>query len=193
MKAPGVLFLMSLAVAAANTNQPPSRPGLKIEAKFGEFRLKDNTVYYSNNVVVVDPPAKPGDAPTIIHCQELTATRGTNGRLERIVATTRVMIDQGENHARGDKAVYTSTNEQMVLTGAFDLTDTNAPTRPYVFSSQGRSVADAIIYDRLNNRIGFEGSVATDISAATLKNTGTNSSTSTNKARPPKTQPPANK
>src|SRR6185295_1238967 len=111
MKAPLLLLvLLASAALAAETNKPPSRPGLEITAKFAEFRLKDNTAYYSNNVVVFDPPAKTNEAPTIIHCNELTARRGADGKLESIVAVQNVEIDQGETHARGQKAVYTATN-----------------------------------------------------------------------------------
>src|SRR5262245_49013700 len=120
MKTLGVLLLAGVATMAfAETNQPPQRPGLQITAGFGVFRLKENTAYYSNDVVVVDPPGKPGDPPTIIHCHELTALQGTNdNKLEKIIAHGRVTIDQGDTHARGNHGVYTSSNEWMVLTGA---------------------------------------------------------------------------
>ena len=68
MKASFFLLLLCAGIATAETNQLPSRPGLKIDAGFGRFNLKENTFFYSNNVVVVDPPAKPGDPPTIIRC-----------------------------------------------------------------------------------------------------------------------------
>ena len=112
-----LLILIATGLRAADEEKPPARPGLQITAEFAEFRLKENTAYYSNNVIIVDPPPKAGDLPTIIRCQELTATRSSEGKLDKIVAVGAVQIDQGEMHARGHQAVYTATNEAMVLTG----------------------------------------------------------------------------
>ena len=86
MKTQLSLFLVcTSALAAAETNQP-SRGALEITAEFGRFQLKDNTAYYSNNVVVKDPPSKPGDPPTFIYCRELTATCSATGKMDTIVA-----------------------------------------------------------------------------------------------------------
>jgi lipopolysaccharide export system protein LptA len=173
-----VSFLLSMllvfAALGAETNRPPARPGLEITAKFAEFRLKDNTAYYSNNVVVFDPPAKAGDAPTIIHCRELTARRGANGKLESIVAVHEVEIDQGDTHARGQKAVYTATNERMVLTGPFPPF-----SQPLLFSSQGTNSGSEIVYDRLKDKL-YITNVTTVIPSATLNNARTNSPGRTN-------------
>ena len=188
MKAPLLIPLLCVSVAlAAETNKPPSRPGLEIKAKFGEFRLKDNTAYYSNNVVVFDPPAKPGDAPTIIHCRELTARRAANGKLESIVAFHNVEIDQGDTHARGQKAVYTASNELMVLTGPFPPFK-----KPLLYSSQGTNDGTEIVYDRLNDKL-FITNVFTYIQGATLNSTdkGKTNSASTNKTAAPKKPAPA--
>jgi lipopolysaccharide export system protein LptA len=188
MKAPLLIPLLCVSVAlAAEPNKPPSRPGLEITAKFAEFRLKDNTAYYSNNVVVVDPPAKPGDAPTIIHCRELTARRGTNGRLESIVAFHNVEIDQGDTHARGQKAVYTATNEQMVLTGAFPPFEL-----PILFSSQGTNTGTEIVYNRLTDKLWFT-NISTYIPPGTLNNAekGKTNPAASNKTAAPKNPAPA--
>lgn len=191
MKAPLLIPLLFVSTAlAAETNKPPSRPGLEITAKFAEFRLKDNTAYYSNNVVVFDPPAKPGDAPTYIRCRELTARRGVNGKLDSIVAFHNVEIDQGDTHARGQKAVYTGSNERMVLTGPFPPF-----TRPLLFSSQGTNDGTEIVYDRLIDKV-FITNVTTYIQGATLNNAekGKTNSASTNKSTAPKNlAPPVNK
>jgi len=196
MKAICFLCLLSLAIArSADEEKPPGRPGLQINAEYAELHLKENRAYYSNNVVVVDPPAKQGDAPTIIRCHEMTAI-GKPGKIDSIVALTGVQIDQGDNHARGNKAVYTGTNELMVLTGAFDPADTNH-TRPYLYSLQGATTADMIIYDRLNDKLFGRGGVRTEIAAGILSKTnqsGFHSIQGTNKSRTQKPQsPPADK
>lgn len=183
-------LLMASVVLAAETNQPPGRPGLEITAKFAEFRLNksDSSAYYSNNVVVFDPPAKPGDAPTVIHANELTARRSANGKLESIVAVGNVEIDQGDMRARGQRAVYTATNELMVLTGAYP------PYKlPILFSSQGTNTGTEIVYDRLNDKL-FITNVSTYIQGATLNNAEkgrTNSASRTNKTTAPQTPAPA--
>jgi len=159
---------------AAETNAP--RPELQISADFGRFQLKEKIAFYSNNVVVVDPPAKPGDEPTIIRCRELTATQDTNGRLATIVAFGQVQIDQGDTHARADRVVYYGTNETMVLTGGFDAQN----PRPYLYSSQFTNYGDEIVYDRVADTL-YTRNVRTDISGSTLKS-GTND---TNKSRAP--------
>lgn len=180
--------MLAAAVAgAAETNKPPSRPGLEITAKFAEFRLKDNTAYYSNQVVVFDPPAKPGDAPTVIHCNELTAKRGAGGRLESIVAFRNVEIDQGDTHARGQRAVYTATNELMVLTGAFPPFD-----QPILFSPQGTNSGSEIVYDRRNDKL-FITNVTSIVSGAALNNAEkgrTNAAGRTNRTAAPKQPAP---
>jgi lipopolysaccharide export system protein LptA len=179
MKALAVLLLTSASVVAQETNQFPTRPGLLITADFAEFRLKEGVFYYSNNVVVTDPPAKPGGPPTILKCGEATARRNPDNKFDSIVALHAVQIDQGTNRARGQRAVYTRSNEWMVLTGPFDPGDTNYP-RPYLIRAQDTIEADRIIYDRLHSTINFD-RPKTVISPATLSR-GTTNAASTNKS-----------
>ncbi len=180
-------MLFVSAALAAEINKPPARPGLEIKAKFAEFRLKDNTAYYSNDVVVIDPPAKPGDAPTIIRCRELTARRAASGKLDSIVAFHNVEIDQGDTHARGQKAVYSASSEQMVLTGAFPPF-----ALPILFSPQGTNTGTEIVYNRLTDKLWFT-NVSTYIPGASLNNAekGKTNSAATNKTVTPKTPAPA--
>lgn len=184
-----LLILVTTGLHAADEEKPPGRPGLQINSEYAEFRLKENTVYYSNNVTIVDPPQKPGDLPTIIRCLELTASRTAEGKPDKMVATGAVQIDQGEMHARGHQAVYTATNEAMVLTGPFD--DTHP--LPYVYSAQGTNRAGKITYDRLHDKIRFEKDVFTDVPSSTLSKTNQGidgSVTKTNKTRAPGTLAP---
>ena len=184
-----LLILMVTGGRAADEEKPPARPGLEIKAEYMELRLKENTAYYSNNVIIVDPPPKPGDLPTIIQCRELTATRSPNGKPDRFVAVGAVQMDQGEIHARGHQAVYTATNEVMVLTGAFD--DTHP--LPYVYSAQGTNRAGQITYDRLLDKIIFRTNVVTEVTTTSLSKTNQaagGSGTKTNKTRAPGTLAP---
>jgi lipopolysaccharide export system protein LptA len=184
-----LIILVVTGVRAADEEKPPARPGLQINAEYAEIRLKENTAYYSNNVTIVDPPPKPGDLPTTIRCRELTATRSSDGKLDKIVALGAVQIDQGEMHARGHQAVYTATNEAMVLTGAFDGTH----PLPYVYSAQGTNRAGQITYDRLQDKIFFRESVFTDVASSALSKTNQGAggpTTKTNKTRAPGTLVP---
>jgi hypothetical protein len=147
------LLLALSAACAVETNQPPNRPALTITAGYSVFNLRSNEFLYTNHVIVIDPPGKPGDSPTILTCRWAVARAGVNRRLESVVAHETVAIDQGDNHARGALAVYTATNETMTLTGAFHPEDTNTPPFPALFSSQGTNYGTKIIYERLNDRL----------------------------------------
>ena len=179
------LFMVAAILPAADTNsppanRPPARPGLEIKASFSIFDLKARTVFYSNNVVLVDPPAKPGDAPTVLLCQELTARSNASNKIDTIVAERDVQIDRGDMHARGERAVYTTTNEQFVLTGG----------QPTITTPQGTSTGDKIIYDRIKDKIFFVSNVTTTASGAALTNANSHADpASTNKTRAPKTAP----
>lgn len=183
-----LLILVVTGRGAVDEEKPPARPGLQINAKYAEIRLKENTAYYSNEVIIVDPPLKPGDPPTTIQCRELIATRRPDGNHDTIVAVGAVRIDQGELHARGHQAVYTSTNEAMVLTGAFDPGDTNHPL-PYIYSEgQGTTSAGQITYDRLRAKIFFHSNVVTEVNSTSLSKTNqqaVGSGTKSNKTRAP--------
>ncbi len=179
----------SLTAGAAETalEPMPSRPGLVIQADFLVANLRSNTVFYSNNVVVVDPPAKPGEPETTLRCRELTATRGSNG-IQTIEAVGFVEIDQGDLHARSDRAVYTHATEQFVMTegnARFPL-----PTLYSLHGSiTGTNTGTAIVYDRRNDRL-FIKTPRTELPGTTLQGSGTNSPASTNRSgRPAKLVP----
>jgi lipopolysaccharide transport protein LptA len=181
MKFLALLAFFGVALGAAELEQPPARPGLQINADFAVLDLKTNIVFYSNNVVVVDAPAKPGDPPTTLKCHELRAKRGTNG-FEWIQADGNVEIDQGDMHARGDRAFYSGATDQIEITGG----------TPLLFSSQITNRGDVIVYDRRNERL-YIRKPTTDLPSGSLNKAspfGTNSST-TNKS-PPGAKPQKN-
>ena len=203
MKAFIALFAAALIATAADADQSTNRPALTIKANFSVFDLKNYVFIYSNNVpgsdptndvVVFDPPAKPGDPPTILTCVWLVATRGTNGKIDTITAHERVRIDHGDRRARAGLGVYTATNEQIVLTGAFDPSDTNG--LPALLSPQGNLYGPKIVYDRMSDRLLMPEGVTTVIPPSALSSTNrdkTNKLLFNDKLFSPKPKPsPAN-
>ena len=182
-------------LTAAEMEIPPARSGLTITAAVNVLNLKSDEVLYSNNVLVTYPPAKPGDPFTYLRCHWLTGKRGTNGQLQEIVAHERVAVDRGDQHARGNLAVYTATNEVLTLLGAYDPTDTNQPL-PYVYSVQGTIKGESIIYDRRAGTITAPVGV-TEVAPEAMKSLSATNRTATNKtsdvspADRPKSVPPS--
>ncbi|HEY0549344.1 MAG TPA: LptA/OstA family protein [Verrucomicrobiae bacterium] len=169
-----VSLVATAKLTAAEMEIPPARPGLTINAESSILMLKSNIVIYSNNVVVVDPPSKPGDDPMILKCVWLTGRRDTNGGIQEIEAHGKVSIDKGTIHARANYAIYTATNELMAMVGAYDLSNTNWP-KPYVFTSAGpkssfvvTNSGEAIIYDRIRDELRTV-NAETIVPGATLK------------------------
>lgn len=165
-------LVVSLAVAADDVPRP-DRPGLEIGSKEAVFQLKEKVWIYRGDVVVTDPPAKPGDPPTVLKCQVLTARMATNGGFETIVAETDVQISQGDQHARGEKAIYTQATEELVIYGGDKLAMLASP--------QGTNYGERIVYNRTNDTLKIVGAVKTQIPGASLQK-GTNSSPGSNRS-----------
>jgi len=183
-----LLATSASAIRAADTNRPPDRPALTIRAGFSVFLLRSNEFLYTNDVVVYDPPAKPGDPPTTLTCAWLTAKLGTNKKFETIIAHERVTISQGDNHARGNLAVYVGTNETVTLTGGFGSDGTNDFPLPVLFSPQGTNYGTMIVYDRLNDKLSIKDpkTIIPQTSLSKGQSSLTNSA-GTNKSRGPLT------
>ena len=105
------------------------------------------------------------DSITYLRCNWLTGRRGADGQVDAIVAHERVAIDHGEQHGRGNYAIYTGTNELLVMVGTFDLADTNR-LLPYLYASHWTNDMEvvkwlykstAIIYDRRRDTLSGEG------------------------------------
>ncbi len=203
MKAIGILLLMSALLCRAQEKaevpvlpkpleQPPQRPGLEITADLSVVSLKENSVYYSNNVVVVDPPARPGDPATIMHCRELTANRTPGGEVDKIIASGDVELDRGDLHARGQKAVYSGATDSVTLTGPWPKDPWFSP-KPLLFSTNGTTTGTEIIYDRIADKL-FVKDPSTYIppsALGTIKAPATNSIRGTNASSAiPKPQTP---
>ena len=192
-----VSLVATARLTAAEMEIPPARPGLTINAESSILMLKSNIVIYSNNVVVVDPPSKPGDDPMILKCVWMTGRRDTNGGIQEIEAHGRVSIDKGTIHARANYAIYTATNEVMAMVGAYDPSNTNWP-KPYIFTSAGpkstfvvTNSGDAIIYDRMRDELRTV-NAETFVPGASLKSAAPTNALVNPTNRPPKNPLPAN-
>ena len=161
MKQVALLVLLACAALAADDLVRPDRPGLDIVSEEFEFRIKEKTYVYRHNVVVTNPPAEPGDPPTILKCQILTGKLGTNGGFETIVAEKDVRISQGDQYTEGSKAVYTRATEELVIYSG---------DKPAMLAREGiKSYGDRIIYSLTNSRLRIDGAVRTEISGQTLQ------------------------
>ncbi|HTD68147.1 MAG TPA: LptA/OstA family protein [Candidatus Limnocylindria bacterium] len=163
-------LIATVKLTAAEIELPPAKPGLTIQSSNILFDLVSNSILYSNNVVVVDKPLGTNQPETIITCNWATAKRSAAG-MEEIVAYEKVTIDQGDKHARGNHAIYTATNEQLVLTGSFSAE--NPLPHLYLSSSGVTQAAVRIIYDRKNNTIRGEGEAIMTVPASALKSGST--------------------
>lgn len=194
MKTTLALSLMLTArLTAAEMEVPPARPGLKIWSGRQIVYLTNNFDLHTNNVIVIDPPVKPGDPETRLACEWATVKRGANSQIEEIAAHGKVAVDQGERHARGNFGLYTGTNEIVALVGAYDPADTNN-IRPYLYRWSRTNSApavtnsgDSIIYSRRDSTLDILNSQLELPPAALKSPSPTNSARATNgPAKPPK-------
>ena len=192
MRTLGFLLLMSVLFCRAQEiptapvlpkplEQPPKRPGLEIHAEFTTFDLSSNLVVYTssitNRVVAIFPGAKTNEPPTIMHCRTLTGKQLGNRQMDFIEAEGDVEVTQGVDWARGQRAIYIGTNDQVVLTGPWNHPPFVSP-RPVLYKLGITNTADVIIYDRSVNQMFFSGNHATYVPDEVL-----HSQTSTNAAR----------
>lgn len=182
-------------LSAAEMEVPPQRPGIIIKAGRTELDLKSSFALLTNGVLVTYPPARSNEATTFLSCAWATVKRGTNGQIEEVTAHGKVAVDKGDEHARGNYAVYTATNEMLALVGAYDPADRTRPL-PYLYSPKGTNEGEAIIYDRPRNLLTTLESII-HVPAAMLKNLNSNNAPATNATRRaapadrPRNQPPS--
>ena len=194
MKTTLALSLMVTArLTAAEMEVPPVRPGLKIWGGRQIVYLTNNFILLTNNVRVIDPPAKAGEPETVLTCEWATVKQGANNQIDEIAAHGKVAVDQGERHARGNFGLYTGTNEIVALVGAYDPADTNN-LRPYLYrwsETNGTPAVTnsgtAIIYSRRDSKLDILESTMELPPAALRSLSPTNSARATNgPAKPPK-------
>ena len=183
-------LIVAAKMTAAELETPPARPGLKIWGDINVLMLTNNSALYSNNVIVIDPPSKPGAPETRLTCDWLTVKQTPQNQVDEIAAHGHVAIDQGDLHGRGNYGLYTASDERVALVGTYDPADTNN-LRPYLyklvgtnFSSAVTNRGDAIIYNRLDNTLTTLKSV-TDLPSTLMKSfSPTNASRTNSNASP---------
>jgi hypothetical protein len=195
MKALALVALMFVALARSGgadapavpppLEQPPQGVGLRIFADNTTAFLKTNLVIFSssgtNKVIAIYPPAKTNDAPAILRCRQLTAKKLSSGKMDFVDADGDVELDQGEDRARGQHAIYHGTNDQVELTGAWrgwvNLGDTNVfldSTQPILYAGKVWNRGDKIIYDHTEGKLFIRSNVVTDIPDGVLRKAQTN-------------------
>ncbi|MBM3845680.1 MAG: hypothetical protein FJ405_05260 [Verrucomicrobia bacterium] len=116
----GSLLAGVVHVLAADSSAPNARGDISITSEGGLEHLGDALqVIYKQNVVVRDPVDNPR---TVIFCDWLSIQRSPDGRsILEIGAATNVTIhmmdSKGTNVLKGDRAVWTPTNDLVVVTG----------------------------------------------------------------------------
>ncbi len=125
----------------------------------------DGPCEYGTNVMIYYKNVRATDALMDLTCEMLAIYFSTNRaepqttspevstdsqRMEMLVAKTNVVITQPDKRTTAQQAVYTATNELIVLTGD-----------PVVDTPQGSLTCSNLYYDRLRNKLRAEGNVKT--------------------------------
>ncbi len=179
------LSLALLAFALAATALRGDEARVPIHARMAQFDLGSGTTHYSGGVTV--------DIPGLLKlaCEDLVAVPapGTD-RIETLTATTNVVLDvvrPGKTpaaapmqiRATGDMAVFTATNNLVVLTGPFG-------NQPHVDTVQFRTRADVISYDLATGRVVALSNHITEVNPELFKKSGLFNRTN----KPAKTESP---
>ena len=148
-----LLFLVFLTVCRLGIGAQPSLGGsqtneLIIECD-GPWEYVGSTTVWRDNVRVTN-------GLTTLRCEVLTVYFQTNqisqtnsAKIDRLVAETNVVVRQPEGEGTGDLAIYTATNDLVVLIGHGGGPFGNAKLRV----AQGSFTGSRVYFDRRNNRI----------------------------------------
>ena len=155
------LLLLPSALLLAEEAQPP----VQIKSGTWEFDYQTGTQHYWDDVQVVLPGLLK------LSCSDLvTVQHSSTNRPDALVATTNVVIEITRPAARpgeaplvikvyGDRAVYTSTNELVTLTG----------TAPRIVAPQGTTRGNVIVYDLGTGRIRASGGHVSELNIDVLR------------------------
>jgi lipopolysaccharide export system protein LptA len=118
----------------------------------------DGGFVFSNTMVIYREHVRVTNEPTSLACELLTVHFETNethsARIERLVAETNIVVTQPEGRATGDLAVYTATNDLLVLTGFGEVqTESGSYGNAMVQTPQGTLMARQVFFDRKSNRM----------------------------------------
>jgi|GEM_PF-2731990 lipopolysaccharide export system protein LptA len=153
------LCLIVGAWVAAGAEAPPAPKAtndLVILSEDG-FEYNQATAIYRGNVHVTDGQMR-------LSCDRLVVTFQTNdtnqARIESIVAENNVVITQQQGRATGDLAIYTASNDVVVLIGRGVV---QTPLGPYgnaiLETPQGKLMGTNVVFDRKANRMWAPGRV----------------------------------
>jgi lipopolysaccharide export system protein LptA len=174
-----LLWAITSGVMAAEPAKAPAPEAekIKITSTEGfEYDLKEGTAVYTGNVIVDDPTMKmtcyrlsvkfaPKDGGKSADKSLPLVTGNFGGQVQSIEATGTVVIlnKKDGSKATGDKAVYTTTNETIVLSG----------NRPTITAGSNGLKADRVIFDRVRGKFRAEGQIESFIAGASLFNAST--------------------
>ena len=154
-----IVAIAVLAMLALAADPPPSSAFVKpIVATNGMWILSDDGVFYNgtNSVITWRRNVRVTDPQMYLECDLLHAYFNTNvSRLEVIVAEGRVMLVSQERQILGDRAVYTASNDVVVITGQMVAL---ADSRVTLLGSQ-------FVYDRKSGNAYSVGPVTTLLDA----------------------------
>ncbi len=100
------------AGAAATGERPP----LEIEAPLSDWDMKSRSVRFTGGVRAVR-------GPVVLTCDQLDVRYADADRMEQAVATGNVEVVRDERRATGDKAVLTTVDGRIELTGSPTLAE----------------------------------------------------------------------
>ncbi len=143
------LVLSAAAFVGAADSTSVTAEETEITSKSFVFDQKAEFVHFKETVKVFNPGVM------TLTCEDLVAKLPRGGGVESIIASTNVVIEyisgKSTNFAKGDKAVYTKTNEVLVITG------TPGGTMPELVREGMAIRAEVIGMDLANGRYKFEG------------------------------------
>jgi len=146
-----LLFLTMSSLSQAAESKPGTRP---VATSTNDMEICADGppgLVYSNDTMTCCVNVRVTNGPTILTCERLTVIFQTNRtskpdlnqpaapvrsatagpqtnpvstKVERILAETNVVITQFDNRAKGDRAVYTASNDVVELTGRLVVMET---------------------------------------------------------------------
>ncbi len=125
-------------VYSGMTHQADFTGGVRVESQDGTMLAREAVVYLTT---------PNGDAPASgVSANAAGGDLALNGRVDRVVATGHIELEQPEQRATGEKLVYTASDELLVLTG-----DKDAPPK-VVDTVQGTTVTGAALLFHLDDQ-----------------------------------------
>lgn len=149
-----LLFLMLLTgCRLGGCAQPPSLGSsqtneLIIECD-GPWEYVGSKTVWQDNVRVTNGLTTLRCEVLTVHFQTNQTSQTNSAKIDRLVAETNVVVRQPEGEGTGHLAIYTATNDLVVLIGHGAGPDGNAKLRV----AQGSFVGPRVYFDRKDNRI----------------------------------------